>query len=96
MARKYKCKEFKLSDGTVMTARGIVAKYDVPLGTTRTRLSSGVRDINRLNKPPLPHKRNRLGDPSKKHVIKKEYKVSEIIKGRNFFDPLSRLFLMTA
>jgi hypothetical protein len=96
MAREYKCMVFKLSDGSEQTARDVVAKYGVPLGTTRTRLSNGIRDIDILSKPPMSHKRNRCKDPSgaitqTKYVPEKT--VKERRAERNANCPWSRMFL---
>ena len=91
MTREYKCKEFELSDGTTHTARSVADKYNVPLSTTRTRLSNGVRDVELLSKPPVSHKRTRLGgDPPVR-----ESSVKECIAKRNYNCPLSRLMLKT-
>jgi hypothetical protein len=91
VARKYKCKKFELSDGTTHTARTIADKYNVPLSTTRTRLSNGIRSVKILSKPPVSHKRTRLGgDPPVR-----ESSVKERIAKRNFNCPLSRLLLKT-
>jgi|FLOH01.1.fsa_nt_gi hypothetical protein len=88
-SRLYTVKEFVLSDGTTLTAREVADKYDVPLSTTRTRLSNGVRDTEALSKSPLHHKRTRLGVPPPG----REASVKELIAKRNFNCPLSRLFL---
>jgi len=94
MTRAYTCKTYDLSDGTVLTAREVASKYDVPLSTTRTRLSNGITDIEVLNKAPMPHKQNRWKNASKPIP---EYMVGETVKQRrqrrNFNDPMSRLFL---
>jgi hypothetical protein len=88
-SRLYKVKEFVLSDGITLTAREVADKYDVPLSTTRTRLSNGVRDTEVLSKPPLHHKRTRLGvaPPGR------EASVKERVSKRNFNCPMSRLLL---
>ncbi len=93
MTRAYKCKVFDLSDGTQQTARDLVAKYQVPLGTTRTRLSNGVRDIEILKQPPNAHKRNNCGASKGTYIPEKT--VKERVAERNFFCPMSRLLLRT-
>lgn len=95
MTRVYKTKKFELSDGSVMTARDIVAKYNVPLGTTRTRLSNGVRDVEVLNKPPMPHKQNKYRNTGASNDYIPEKTVKEKIAQRNFFCPMARLALKT-
>ena len=95
MARKYKCKEFELSDGTTHTARTIADKYNVPLSTTRTRLSMGVRDIEVLSKPPAKHKQNKYRNVNGESVYVPTETVKERVAKRNYYDPLSRLLLKT-
>lgn len=94
--RFYKCMEFELSNGETMTARDVAEKYDVPLGTTRTRLSNGVRDVALLSKQPLSHKRSRLGDHRTRNYYVKEETVKERRLKRNTNDPMSKLFLKMA
>ena len=91
--RVYKCMEFELSNGETMTARDVAEKYDVPLGTTRTRLSNGVRDVALLSEQPLSHKRSRLGDHRSQSYYIKEETVKERRLRRNTNDPMSKLFL---
>ena len=94
--RVYKCKSYTLSDGTRQTARDLVKKYGVPLGTIRNRLSTGITDIDKLKKMPNSKKQRELeGRPKKAHpiVLDSQAKVNQLMQGRNFFDPLSRLLL---
>ncbi len=95
MAREYKCKEFELSDGTTHTARTIADKYNVPLGTTRTRLSTGVRDIEVLKKPPAKHKQNKYRNKDADSSYVPVETVTARVAKRNYYDPLSRLLLKT-
>jgi len=95
MTRIYKTKKFELSDGSVMDAREIVEKYNVPLGTTRTRLSNGVRDVEVLSKQPLSHKQNKYRNTGASNEYIPEKTVKEKIAQRNFFCPMSRLALKT-
>jgi hypothetical protein len=81
-----------------MTAKDLVEKYDVPLGTTRTRLSNGVRDIEVLKKPPA--KQNKYKNAGgKMYSTPGSYVPDKTVKQRvakrNYFDPLSRLLLKT-
>lgn len=92
MTRVYKCRAFELSDGSVMTAREIVEEYGVPLGTTRNRLSNGVRDIEVLKQPPLAHKQNKYRNSVSKPYVPEET-VKERVAKRNYFCPMSRLVL---
>jgi len=91
--RVYKCKSFALSDGTSMTARDIVEKYNVPLGTTRTRLSNGVRDIEVLKKSPAKHKQNKYRNKDANSSYVPVETVKERVAKRNYYCPLSRLLL---
>ncbi len=93
MAREYKCKTFVLSDGTSMTARDLVEKYNVPLGTTRTRLSNGVRDVEVLKKSPAKHKQNKYRNKEVDNVYVPVETVKARVSKRNYYDPLSRLLL---
>jgi len=81
-------KVFTLNDGSKMTARDIVAKYNVPLGTTRNRLSNGIREIDKLSKQPLSHKRTRLSNSSEPTKYEKEFKPKESMSQRMIYDPL--------
>ena len=91
MTRKYKSKEYKLSDGTLVTARGIAEAYNVPLRTTRTRLTKGVRDVEVLNKQPQPNKQHSPGGSKGTYVP--EETVKERRSRRNGNCPMSKLFL---
>lgn len=94
--REYKCKSYRLSDGTNHTAKSLAKKYDVPLCTIRNRLSNGITDIEKLKKLPNSSKqRAKLGKAKKEKPIAldSQEKITKLMYGRNFFDPLSRLLL---
>ena len=94
--RQYKCKEYTLSDGSRQTARQVADKYNVPLCTIRNRLSNGITAIHLLKKLPNSNKQHRLGKVKVVSAVvslDSKQKVSQLIKGRNFFCPLSRLLL---
>lgn len=95
MTRPYKAKQFKLSDGTSMTAREIAEKYDVKLSTTRTRLSNGVRDVELLNKQPRESRQHATAQRRNADGYIPELSVKEKVAQRNYFDPMSRLLLRT-
>jgi hypothetical protein len=97
--RTYKCKAYALSDGTWATARQLSEKYEVSLCTIRNRLSNGITDIEKLKRQPNAKKQHNLGKTKvkvkKTIILDSQKKVSQLIQGRNFFDPMSRLLLKT-
>mgnify|MGYP002639336989 CR=1 FL=1 len=89
--KAYKCKEFELSDGSKMTAQEIAKKYDINTSTIYARLLRNIKDINVLSQKP----RN-TANKSSKGYVKMSFQpkaVRNVIKERNYFDPMSRLFL---
>ena len=89
--KAYKCKEFELSDGSKMTAEECAIKWDVNKSTMYARLLRGIRDIEVLSQKPKSTV-NKLS----KGYVKMSFQpkaVRNVIKERNYFDPMSRLFL---
>ena len=90
---KYKKKSYELTkDGKVAftgSACDIAVKYSLCESTVYSRLRKGDRTVETVCKVP----NNSMATNSKKAMPPR--RVSEIIKGRNFFDPLSRLLLKT-
>lgn len=84
---KRRLKTFELSDGSVMTADDVSNKYNIELRVARSRLSSGIRDIDKLKKPVRPHKKSNKY-LNKKFEYKKDYKPSKEMEKRMFYDPL--------
>jgi len=95
--RTYKCKAYTLSDNTQQTARQIATQYGIPLSTIRNRLSTGVTDIEKLTAMPNKKMQHNLGKlkPAKTILLNSQDNVSQLMKTRNYFDPLSRLLLKT-
>ena len=92
--RKYVCKKFTLSDGTLMGAEEIAKRFDINTSTMYARLLRGIRDVDKLAKKPTKGKRT---DQSGYIRIENQPKaVKDFILERNYFDPMSRLFLKTA
>ena len=92
--RKYVCKKFTLSDGTSMGAEDIAKRFDVNKSTMYARLLRGIRDVDELAKKPT---KGRKGEPSGYVRLENQPKaVKDFILERNYFDPMSRLFLKTA
>ena len=92
--KAYECKEFELSDGSKMTAQEIAKKYDINTSTIYARLLRNIKDINVLSQKP----RN-TANKSSKGYVKMSFQpkaVRNVIKERNYFDPMSRLFLKMA
>ncbi len=86
-----KCKRFELSDGSVMTADECALKWDIHKSTMYARLMRGVADVDLLSQKP----KNTANRNSKGYVgMPFQPKAAKsLIKERNYFDPMSRLFL---
>jgi|JYMV01.1.fsa_nt_gi hypothetical protein len=91
MGSKYKKREYTLTEGDAEvftgTCRDIANKWGLCESTVYHRLRSGNRSIKIICKRP----NNSLATTTKRATP--TIKPSELIKTRNFFDPLSRLLL---
>ena len=83
-----KTKKFTVSDGCCLNARELAKKYNVNQSTMYARLSRGIRDVKKLSQKA----QNSGGYDSHKE---QPSKVQKNIMDRNFYDPMSRLFLKT-
>jgi hypothetical protein len=93
--KRYKCKRYTLSDGTTADPNEIAKRFDICPSTMYARLGRGERDIAILSRQPTQgrHPEYKGGFVRRKKPPKE---VSALIETRNFYDPMSRLFLMTA
>jgi hypothetical protein len=91
MGSKYKKREYTLTEGDsecfTGTCRDIATKWNLCESTVYHRLRSGNRSVKIICKKP----NNSQATTTKRAVT--TVKPSELIKTRNFFDPLSRLLL---
>ena len=92
--KPYQCKQFLLSDGSKMTAEECAIKWDVNKSTMYARLLRGIRDIEVLSQKPKSTV-NKLSNGYVKMSFQPKA-VRNVIKERNYFDPMSRLFLKMA
>jgi hypothetical protein len=92
--KPYQCKQFLLSDGSKMTAEECAIKWNINKSTMYARLLRGNREIEVLSQKP----KNTVNKLSKGYV-KMSFQpkaVRNVIQERNYFDPMSRLFLKMA
>ena len=89
--KPYQCKQFLLSDGSKMTAEECAIKWDINKSTMYARLLRGIREIEVLSQKPKSTV-NKLSNGYVKMSFQPKA-VRNVIKERNFFDPMSRLFL---
>lgn len=92
--RRYKCKTFELSDGTVMTAVEIAQRFNVNQSTNYARLLKGERDVLELCKRPTKGKQKHSNGYV--NLSQQPKAVKQTIMERNFYDPMSRLFMKMA
>ncbi len=86
-----KCKQFELSDGSIMTADECSLKWSIHKSTMYARLMRNITDVDLLSqKPKNTANRNSNGYVEMTFQPKA---VKSLIKERNYFDPMSRLFL---
>jgi hypothetical protein len=92
--KRYKCKRYTLSDGTTAEPNEIAERFDINPSTMYARLGRGERDISILSQQPTRgrHPEFRGGFVRREKPPKE---VSAFIETRNFYHPMSRLFLMT-
>ena len=90
---KYKRKDYELTeDGKVVfsgSACDIAIKYNLCESTVYSRLRKGDRAVKDVCKKP------NSSMATNTRTATPPTKVSDLIQGRNFFDPLSRLLLKT-
>jgi hypothetical protein len=92
--KKYTCKQFELSDGSSMSAEEIAKRFDINTSTMYARLLRGIRDVDELAKKPT---QGIKGKPSGYVRLENQPKaIKDYMLQRNYFDEMSRLFLMTA
>jgi hypothetical protein len=92
--KPYQCKQFLLSDGSKMTAEECSLRWGIHKSTMYARLLRGNRDPEVLSQKP----KNTVNKLSKGYV-KMSFQpkaVKDVIQERNYFDPMSRLFLKMA
>ena len=92
--KPYQCKQFLLSDGSKMTAEECAIKWDINKSTMYARLLRGIREIEVLSQKPKSTV-NKLSNGYVKMSFQPKA-VRNVIKERNYFDPMSRLFLKMA
>jgi hypothetical protein len=92
--KPYKCKQFTLSDGSIASAELISERMNINKSTMYARLLRGERDVAVLAKKPTQGKQKNSKGYTK--IAYQPKAVKENIMSRNAYDPLSRLFLMTA
>ena len=93
--KPYECKKFELSDGSIMTAEECAIRWNINKSTMYARLTQRrVRDVKLLSQPP----KNTANKSSHGYVktVFQPKEVRDVIKERNYFDPMSRLFLKMA
>ena len=93
--KPYQCKQFLLSDGSKLTAEECAIKWDINKSTMYARLTQRrVRDVKLLSQPP----KNTANKSSHGYVktVFQPKEVRDVIQERNYFDPMSRLFLKMA
>ncbi len=92
---RYKCRLFTLSDGSVLDSTGCAERFDINQSTMYARLARGIRDVKELARTPTNG-----SHPSGKNgyvpIENQSKEVRKMLQERNFFDPMSRLFLKTA
>ena len=92
--KPYQCKQFLLSDGSKMTAEECAIKWDINKSTMYARLLRGIREIEVLSQKPKSTV-NKLSNGYVKMSFQPKA-VRNVIQERNYFDPMSRLFLKMA
>ena len=92
--KPYQCKQFLLSDGSKMTAEECAIKWDINKSTMYARLLRGIREIEVLSQKPKSTV-NKLSNGYVKMSFQPKA-VRNVIKERNYFDPMSSLFLKMA
>ena len=92
--RTYRCKKFKLSDGSELDARSCAKRFDINISTMYARLLRGIRDVDKLGEK---SRTKNSTDATMGYVPfeKQTESVKKMQKRRNFYDPLSRLLLKT-
>jgi hypothetical protein len=98
--RKHTCKLFVITKdgkpfGEPLSAEEIAIKYDINPSTMYARLLRNIRDVNELSKRPTKG-RQRNADIGYTRLKDQPKSVKASVMERNFFDPMGRLFLMTA
>jgi hypothetical protein len=105
--KKHTCKHFVITKdgqpfGEPLSAEEIAVKYDINPSTMYARLLRGQREVSELSKrPSKSRQRNKYNGYTrlKDHPNGVKYQPEEVkdfVLERNFYDPMSRLFLMTA
>jgi hypothetical protein len=92
--KPYQCKQFLLSDGSKMTAEECSNRWSIHKSTMYARLLRGNRDIAVLSQKP-----KNTANRNSKGYVKMSFQpkaVRNVIQERNYFDPMSRLFLKMA
>ena len=93
-SRKHKSKTFELSDGSVLDARSCAERFDIHPSTMYARLSRGIKDVDKLGRK-IPKQNGHDKQSGYLPFENQTRSVSEMVKKRNYFDPLSRLLLKT-
>ena len=95
--KKHTCKHFVITKdglpfGEPLSAEEIAVKYDINSSTMYARLLRNIRDVVELSKRPTQgRQRNDVSGYTRLKDQPKSVKAS--VMERNFFDPMSRLFL---
>ena len=89
--KAHTCKKFTLDDGSTMSAEGHAKKYNVNLSTIYARLGRGIRDVASLSRKPTQGRRANVTGYT--DIQSQPMVVREMVLERNYYDPLSRLFL---
>jgi len=82
---------FVLSDGTEMTANGVARRFNLNQSTAYARLVKGQRDVMELCKRPCENQQGNSKEYTPKDMRPKA--VKDYLMERNFFHPMSRLFM---
>ena len=92
--KPYQCKQFLLSDGSKMTAEECSLKWNIHKSTMYARLMRNITDVDLLSQKPKSTV-NKLSNGYVKMSFQPKA-VRNVIQERNYFDPMSRLFLKMA